>query len=449
MRRAELVVRNCRVVTPELTFLGWVAVRGGRIVAMGDGEDSPDAEEVVDGRGQVLLPGRVDPHIHLGVHYPFDCDVEQTSRAAVAGGTTVMMAHARSKESYLDVYPSWAEVVAARSYCDVVFHLQIQNRRHIEEIPEYRERFGVLCYKLHLDYRVRSVAELDIAPLDDGDVYLTMRQCAQIGGLCAVHCEDVEIIRYTLPEVRATGRRDLQAWSEARPSFCEVADIHTVGYLSELTGCRAVVLHLSAAEGIEAARLWSRQPLILETLVQYLTIFPEEVGERIGAIGKMNPPLRDRANGERLWAGVRSGAIATVGTDHISCEKHETEDLWEATAGMPGIEVALPLLLSEGVDRGRITLEDLVRVACLNPARLYHIDDRKGSIAVGKDADLVLVDMNRERVVSPETTVSGLKTAANGMRLRGWPTVTIKGGRVVFRDGEVIGPPGGSLLRPY
>ena len=449
MRRVDLVVRNCRVVTPEVVFAGWVAVRGGRIVAMGDDEYSPAAEEVVDGRGQLLLPGRVDPHIHLGVHYPFDEDVEQTSAAAVAGGTTVMMAHARAKTSYLDVYPSWEEVVARRSYCDVVFHLQIQNRKHIDEIPKYRERFGVLCYKLHLDYRVRSVAELDIEPLDDGDAYLTMRQCAEIDGLCAVHCEDVEIIRYTLPAIRATGRQDLQAWAEARPGFCEVADIHTMAYLSELTGCRTVVLHLSAAEGVEAARRWTKRPLVLETLVQYLTIFADEVGDKIGAIGKMNPPLRDRVNGERLWAAVRSGAIATVGTDHISCEKHESENLWEATAGMPGIEVALPLLLSEGVDRGRISLQDLVRVACLNPARLYHIDDRKGSIAVGKDADLVLVDMNRERVVSPETTVGRFKTAANGMRLRGWPTVAIKGGRVVFRDGELIGPPAGSVLRPY
>ncbi|MDQ7828056.1 MAG: dihydroorotase family protein [Armatimonadota bacterium] len=449
MARVDLVVRDCHVVTPDLTFRGWVAVRGGRIVAMGDEGDGPAAEEVLEGRGQVLLPGRVEPHIHLGVHYPFEVDVEQTSAAAVAGGTTVMMPHARAKASYLEVYPAWEQVVAARSHCDVVFHLQIQNRRHIDEIPQYRERFGVLCYKLHLDYRVRAVAELDIEPLDDGDAYLTMRQCAQIDALCALHCEDVEIIRYTLPAVQRTGRRDLQAWTDARPAFCEVADIHTMAYLSELTGCRAVVLHLAAAEGIEAAQRWTQRPLILETLVQFLTVFPEEAGPRIGAIGKMNPPLRDRTNGERLWAGVRSGAIATVGTDHISCEKHETDDLWQATAGMPGIEVALPLLLSEGVHRGRITLQDLVRVACLTPARLYHIDDRKGAIAVGKDADLVLVDMDRERVVSPQTTVSRFKTAANGMRLRGWPTTTIKGGRVVFRDGEVIGPPAGRVLRSY
>jgi dihydropyrimidinase len=448
MPGADLLVRNCRVVAPETVFLGWVAARDGKIVGLGDG-DPPRAEEVVDGRGHVLLPGRVEPHIHLGVHYPFDVDVEQTSAAALAGGTTVMMPHMRAKTSYLQAYPAWEQVVATRSYCDVLVHLQIQNRRHIDEIPLYRERFGVLCYKLHLDYRVKAVAELDIEPLDDGDAYLTMRQCAAFDGLCALHCEDVEIIRYTLPAVQATGRRDLQAWTEARPAFCEVADIHTMAYLSEVTGCRAVVLHLAAADGIEAARMWARRPLILETLVQFLTVFPEEAGGRIGAIGKMNPPLRDRANGERLWAGVRSGAIATVGTDHISCDKHETDDLWRVTAGMPGIEVALPLLLSEGVHRGRITLHDLVRVACWNPARLYHIDDRKGAIAVGKDADLVLVDMEAERVVGPQTTYAPFKTAAHGMTLKGWPILTIKGGRVAFRDGQPVGPPTGRLLRSY
>lgn len=406
-------------------------------------------EEVIDGRGRHLLPGRVDPHIHLGVHYPFEVDVELTTAGAVAGGTTVVMSHNRAKASYLDVYPRWEEIVAARSYCDMVVHLQIQHPRHIEEIPLYREHFGVLCYKLHLDYRVKAVAELDIEPLDDGDAYLTMQQCARIDGLCALHCEDVEIIRCTLPAVRASGRTDLQAWTDARPAFCEVADIHTIGYLSEVTGCRSIVLHLSAADGIEAARKWMRRPLVLETLVQFLTVFPEEAGPRIGAIGKMNPPLRDRANGERLWAGIRDGAIATVGTDHILCDKHEGDDLWTVTAGMPGVEVALPLLLSEGVHKGRITLQDLVRVACLNPARLYHIDDHKGSITVGKDADFVLVDMDEERVIGPETTWTKVKTAANGMRVRGWPVLTVKGGRVMFRDGEIVGRPSGRILRSY
>jgi len=447
MPQPDLVLRNCQVVTVDGTFHGWVAAYGGRIVALGTGDDAPAGGEVIDGRGRHLLPGRIEPHIHLGVHYPFDVDVEQTSAAAIAGGTTVMMPHNRAKVSYLDVYPRWEQVVAARSYCDVVVHLQIQNRRHIDEIPLYRERFGVLCYKLHLDYRVKAVAELDIEPLDDGDAYLTMQQCARIGGLCALHCEDVEIIRYTLPAVRASGRTDLQAWTDGRPAFCEVADIHTMGYLSEVTGCRCIVLHMAAAGGLEAARQWTRPPLVLETLVQFLTVFPEEAGPRIGAIGKMNPPLRDRANGERLWAGVRDGAIATVGTDHISCDKHETDDLWTVTAGMPGIEVALPLLLSEGVHKGRITLEQLVRVACQNPARLYRIDDRKGAIAVGKDADLVLVDMDEERVISPQTTVMKLKTPANGMRTRGWPVMTVKAGQVVFRDGQLVGRPAGRMLR--
>src|SRR5690606_34647554 len=184
----------------------------------------------------------------------------------------------RAKVSYLEAYPQWEQTIAERSYCDVVIHLQIQNRQHIEEIPLYREKFGVLCYKLHLDYRAKEVAELDIEPLDDGDAYLTMLQCAKFDGLCALHCEDVEIVRYTLPAVQATGRTDLQAWSDGRPAFCEVADIHTMAYLSELTGSRAIVLHMSTADGIDAAAKWTRQPLILETLVQFLAVFPEEAG---------------------------------------------------------------------------------------------------------------------------------------------------------------------------
>ncbi|WP_052888910.1 dihydroorotase [Thermogemmatispora carboxidivorans] len=450
MAQADLVIKDCHIVTPTTTFRGWLAVRDGKISALSDDDSPPAAQETIDGRGHYLLPGRVEPHIHLGVHYPFDQDVEQTSAAAIAGGTTVMMPHNRAKASYLEVYPRWERSIAEHSYCDVVIHLQIQNRQHIDEIPLYHERFGVLCYKLHLDYRARAIAELDIEPLDDGDAYLTMKQCAPFNGLVALHCEDVEIVRYTLPAIQATGRKDLQAWSDGRPAFCEVADIHTMAYLSELTGCRIVVLHLSTADGVDAAARWTKVPPVLETLVQFLTVFPEEAGARIGAIGKMNPPLRDRANGERLWEAIRRGAIATVGTDHIACEKHETDDLWSVTAGMPGIEVALPLLLSEGVHKGRITLQQLVHVAALTPARLYHIDDRKGSIAIGKDADLVLVDMEAERIVSPETTFSKLKTPANGMAVKGWPVLTIKGGQLVYRDGQLLVKPGiGRVLRSY
>jgi dihydroorotase-like cyclic amidohydrolase len=450
MSNADLVIKNCNVVTPEFTFYGWVAIQEGKIVALGDGSSGPAAKEVVDGADRYLLPGRVEPHIHLGVHYPFEDDVEQTSAAALAGGTTVMMPYNRTKASYLDVYPKWEQTIAQRSFCDVVIHLQIQSRQHIDEIRTYRQKFGVLNYKLHLDYRAKEVAELPIAPLDDGDVYLTMQQCAFFNGIVSLHCEDVEIVRYTLPAMRATGRTDLQAWSDGRPAFCEVADIHTTAYLAEVTGSRVLVLHMSTADGIEAAAKWTKRPPLLETLVQFLTVFPEEAGDRIGPIGKMNPPLRSRANADLLWAGIRRGQILIVGTDHIACDKHETDDLWSVTAGMPGIETALPLLLSEGVHQNRITLQQLVQVACLNPARLYAIDDRKGSIAVGKDADLVLVNMNEERVVSPDTTYSKLKTSANGMTVKGWPCMTIKGGHVAFDSGRIVAQPGlGRVLRSY
>lgn len=448
MPNIDLVINNCHVVTPESTFYGWVAVHQGKIVALGDGDSAPAAREVIGGGEHYLLPGRVEPHIHLGVHYPFDVDVEQTSAAALAGGTTVMMPYNRTKASYLDVYPKWESIIAQRSYCDVVIHLQVQSRQHIDEIPLYREKFGVVNYKLHLDYRAKEVAELEIAPLDDGDVYLTMLKCAPFDGIVSLHCEDVEIVRYTLPAVRASGRTDLQAWSDGRPAFCEVADIHTTAHLAEVTNCRMLVLHLSTADGIEAAAKWTRRPPLLETLVQFLTVFPEEAGERIGPIGKMNPPLRSRANGELLWEGIRRGQITMVGTDHIACDKHETDDLWNVTSGMPGIETALPLLLSEGVHQGRITLQQLVQVACLNPARLYRIEDRKGSIAVGKDADLVLVNMNEVRVVSLETTYSKFKTPAHGMTVKGWPFITIKGGQVAFQNGRVLAKPGiGRVLR--
>lgn len=448
MPLADLVVRNVQVVTLAGVFRGGVAARDGRIVAVGQDEDLPRATEVIDGRDRFLLPGRVDPHVHMGVHFPFDQDVARESEAAVVGGTTVMMPYNRAKVPYEDIYDGWVRAVEERSLCDFLFHLQIQTPHHLEEIPRYRERFGVLCYKLHLDYRVPAVAELDIAPLDDGDVFRCMEQTATFGGLVSVHCENVEVIKITLPRVRGTGRGDLAAWSESRPAFCEEADMWTMALLAEVTGATLYVPHMSIARGVEIKR-HSRGRMVLETCVQYLTTFMDE-HERIGAVAKVNPPLRDRSNAEGLWAGLRDGWIDTVGTDHIACEKHEGDDLWTVTAGMPSIEVALPALLTEGVAAGRLSWQRLVEVACLNPARIFHIDDRKGSIEVGKDADLVLVDMAEERRVSPQTTHSRFKTPLNGKVLRGWPVLTTLRGEVVFRDGKITGRPGrGRVLRSY
>lgn len=440
----DLVISNALVVAEDGAFNGWIAISTGRIVSLGMG-DPPLAERTIDGGGHVLLPGRIDPHIHLGVHQDFEEDLSTTSAAALAGGTTVIMPHMRSLHSYHSLYPEWEASVNRSSWCDLLVHLQIQHQQHIEEIRSYHEQYGIRCYKVHLDYR-RKVGPLDIAPLDDGDLYLTMTEVASVRGIVAVHCENVEIIRLLLTPAREQAG-DLQVWVGALPGFCETADIRSTAFLSEVTGCETLIVHLSDADGTRVTAPAGNQPLRFETLAHLLTMTVEEASSRAGVLAKLNPPIRDAKNRDQLWQSIMAGTITTVASDHVSSTKHPNDDFWEAPDSTPGVELALPLVLTEGMRR-KVPIETLARVLSLNAARQFQIDDRKGSIAVGKDADVTLVDLEAERTVSPQSTFLGVHTAADGMALRGWPIKTLLRGAIVYENGGLVGDPSGKIVRP-
>jgi dihydroorotase-like cyclic amidohydrolase len=447
----DCVIHGCRIVSRDNSYDGWIAIDDGVIVAVGSEPSGlPPARKAVDASGLIALPGRIDPHIHIGIHgADMAADIEKVSRLAAVGGTTTLMPLNRSKTSYHELYPGWADAVQQRSVCDFLFHLQIQIRDHISEIAEYRERYGVACFKLHFDYRTDDpvICPMDIAHVDDGDLYLTMVEVARHGGLVAVHCENTHIASRTAAKVRAQGRNDLLAWGDAKPAICEALDVDLVGAMANQVGCKAIAVHVSSESALHAAARYPADVLALETTVAFLTMTLDEADRRVGMAAKGNPPLRSQSDVNALWRGLASGRIRTVGTDNVLRETAPGTTIWDTGVGHCSMEFAIPLLITYGVKAGRISLEDLAGLMCDNPARLYGIDDRKRGLVPGGDADIVLVDLEETRTVSPETSYTGFRTIVDGLDLQGWPKMTFLRGTMTYDGTKPVDAGLGKALR--
>lgn len=432
--KADLVIRNARVVTHEGETFGGVAVQGERIVAIGEDGALPAGAREIDADGRVLMPGVIDPHCHLGVNYPYDEDMRTETAQAARGGITTVLLYIRTKEpSYIPFYRERSAVGEENVHVDFGFHFGIQREEHIHEIPQIVAETGVRSFKLYFGYEAEN--PIGIVPATDGWVYATMRTAAQTpGGVVSVHCENTGIATWLKQELIATGRQDLGAFTESRPAFCEVETIQRMIFLAELTGCPLYVVHTTAGQGpvvAEAARARGVD-VTIETCPHYLTrtAYDPDLDMR----AKISPPLRDREELEGLWRGIFAGTVRSLGSDHVPFFPKEGKDLWTEKPGIVSFPWELALLLSEGVHRRGLSLSRLVEMNSYTPARRFGLYPRKGSLRPGADADLVLVDLDEEREVVHE----GKGTCIyEGMRLKGWPVLTVSRGRVVFENGEV------------
>jgi dihydropyrimidinase len=446
----DTILTGGTLVLDDRTVDGWLGIDEGTIAAVGTGAPPP-ASATIDCSGKHVLPGRVEPHCHVRAGLLAD-DIERITREAVAGGVTTVMPYMRAKEPYSGLIPAWDEAVRTRAHCDVAYHLQLQTPGHLEEIADLHERFGIVSFKAHIDYR-HPVGPLDIAPVDDGDVYLALQAVREFGGIVAVHCENSEITKHLVPRMQASGRADLAAWADAVPPVAEASDANAVVFLAKVVDARILLVHVSSPETLAAARRHDHAQTYTEVLAHQLAVPLEDAQSRFAAAAKFNPPLRDRAALESLWESVIDGGIDIVGTDHSAFSSLEgalpdpSVSVWEHHRHVAaGIGVALPLFLSLGIERG-IGLARLVQMMSSAPARLMGLGHRKGSLAVGLDADVTVIDLGRSRVVQAGTAWSPNVTIADGLELRGWPELTLLRGNVVFKDGAVGSVGGGEVVR--
>lgn len=492
MGTVDLVVKNGKVVLPSGVIEGGVAIDREKIVAVGRETALPEGRKVIDAKGNYVLPGIVDPHGHPGGKYDLADDWKTESPAAAAGGITTAGAIVRAprmgqkpfKEipgpedvvSWMDVFESGKRAGEENSLVDFFYTPTLNSMQHAQEIPDYFHKLGMTSVKFHGNLKVHGdnpvspqwSARIGIPlPYDDSLAYLMFEACGKLGkpAHVQVHNENVEVAKVFMDRLRASGRKDSGAWPDRVPEWLEAEHINRYSYFSKVTGGALYVLHLSTAAGLEECIRQKRDgvEIYVETCPQYLLV--SAYAEFPGVLTKVNPPLRHPGVHQRLWEGLAKGDIEIMGTDHVVTSLHEklvkgdtsdhkgdpTKDIWETGSGFVGWDFLLPLMLSEGVHKGRISMQRLVQVCCENPARVCAIYPRKGAIAPGSDGDLVIVDMGVKRTIKPEMQHSKADfTIYEGMEVTGWPVMTILRGQVIFENGKVTNRKGGGkyLHRP-
>ncbi len=456
----DLLVRGGMVVSPRQTYCAGVGIKDGRIVAVGDAAYMPEADRTVDASGLYVLPGVVDPHYHIMDWIaPGDEIIRSETTSSLASGVTT-----------IGLFVNWRgdqdpEVFVrqniarweANAAADVFFHLSIRDPRGVVGLDRFPP-LGVNTFKFLLGYRGAQASAAGIRQIDDGDLFAGFEQVAKLGGgaRALVHAENGDIAGFLGDRLKATGRNDFQLWNESRPGFVEAEAMRRSLYLARVLGCPLYFPHTTIAEGVEIAReAWTQgQDVVVETCPQYLTHTSEEpiaLFLEQATLGNVNPPLRSRRDVEALWSGLGSGVVQTVGSDCASTTRKEKgSDMWKSVMGLGNTSnMILPILLSEGVHKGRLTLPQVVAIACYNPARIFGLHPKKGEIAVGADADLVIVDLDRKVRVTPSLLQSRCDwTIYDGWEVRGWPAITIKQGEVAVQEGRVLAKPGTGHFLP-
>lgn len=496
---ADTVVRGGQVVTPRGTFPGGVAISNGRIAAVGHDPQLPEARETIDARGCFITPGFIDAHTHQGLFYPYGVDVRGQTQFAAIGGITTCVAIERSTllgrdgvrvvnsaeevPPYAEIYDVARAQVNENAFIDMAFTFAIITDSNAREVERIVKDFGVTSFKFYMQNLGGGdgwMSSIGFPPsgFDEGTMYRAFETIGRIGrpALATIHAENRQIERITRDRVWREGGRDLRAWSEVCPPLCEIASIRQAALMARATKAALYVVHLSTADAlpeIERARSEGTD-LTVEVNTPWLSITVDD--DPPGVFGKFLPPIRDQENRERLWEGMRNGVIQCLGTDESTVSRRyketraervaladrergavsayapaarapgEAHTVWTVSPASSAVETYVPALMTYGVLAGRISIERLVKMACENNAKAFALYPRKGTLQIGADADITVIDPRKRKTVRPlplpqdpaEETFNFLQ----GRELAGWPILTMVRGRAVFRDDAVTGTAG-------
>jgi dihydroorotase (multifunctional complex type) len=361
------------------------------------------------------------------------------TRSAAAGGVTTVIPFIASLESITSSLDVFRQIYEMAAHVDCSFHAVIFKAEQISEIKDLI-RQGITSFKFLLPYK-GTEALPGVGDIDEGLIYLGMREIAPTGALAMVHCESYDIFSRLRSQIMSK-ESSAAHWHDARPNECEAHAIATITSLAKLTRCPLYIVHISIKEGGDLVRRARAEGVRVraETCPQYLSLTRFDTDK---VWGKVNPPLRGKEDTEALWRELGAGTFDCVGSDHCPLGPHEKADLWSAKPGMPGVETMLPMLLSKGVNSGHITLERLVEVCCENPARIFGLYPRKGILQPGSDADVIIVDLDREEMLDVKKMHDVYSYSAyDGMKVKGWPVMTIVRGEIVMEEGKITGQPG-------
>lgn len=451
----DIVIKNARLATAEGTFAAGIAINKGKIVAIADDELLPPADRTIDASGKYVLPGLIDVHTHWGLGLSFRQGCMTETKAAALGGVTTIgifsMFLTTLQKDLEEVFDELKKDFEATAVTDSLFHRVLVSDLALSEIPKCVD-LGITSFKFLMGYKGPQAEAMGIPRegIVDGFVFEAFKIISEMGwpARAMVHAENVDIalrLRKGLEH-----RQDARVWYDSRPNFVEEECIKRAIFIAKVTECPLYIVHNTIAESVDIfARAKSEGvDVIAETCPQYLTHNSEEpvpILKDNPALAVVNPPLRGKKDSERLWQGIKQGIINTIGSDHAPHTREaKGRDVWQAPPGAGNLtQMILPVMLSEGVNKNRILLEKVVEVCCQNPAKAFGLYPRKGTISVGSDADIVIVDLDKKVKWTPELSPSVCDWSIyEGWEFKGWPVLTILRGNIVAEQGKIVGKPG-------
>ena len=438
----DLIVKNGTVVTGQGIFCSDVAVSGERIAAIGQNLSADGCRRVIDATGKYVFPGIIDVHVHP----VYLDDVETSSKVAAYGGTTTLLhfAYARQGDSLVQKVSEMLEDAQKRSLLDFSLHGGIwEAAKQVPEIPQVM-KMGIRTFKFFMTYLKQGWYT------DDYQLSKAMDLLAELGGMAMVHAENGGGIDYLEDKYLKGPNASAKLFNTSRPAAFEEEAIFRAICLAEVMGCRLYIPHVTSARALRPIRHAQEEglPVFAETCPQYLTLTEKIIEER-GALAKIGPPIRSQADQEALWKGLRDGNLMIVASDHAPKQKDSNGDFIAQGFGAPQIETLLPVTYDWGINQGRISLVRLVQVLCENPARVFGLYPRKGTLAVGSDADLVIYNPTREFTIRKENQHSNVGyTLYEGRKVLGWPELSFQRGQPVLENGEIVSNPGSGQFLP-
>lgn len=451
----ELLLKNANIVTDKENYISDIYIADGIIKKIEKNIEIPDIKNI-DIEGKYLIPGGIDVHTHFNIDVGIAKSVDDFytgTVAAACGGTTTIIDHMSfgpkgcSLHHQLEKYHEFAEknAVIDYSFHGVIQHIDNEILNEIDSMISD----GIPSFKGYMTYDYK---------LSDKDMLKLSYKLSSSGGLLTVHPENNDIIDYLKNKFVTEGKLSPKYHGESRPSRCEGEAVNRMADITSVTDCPLYIVHLSCEDGLNHIKEAKDkgQKIFAETCPQYLVLDEScySLPENEGLKYICSPPIREKYHQEKLWEGIREGYIQTVATDHCSFNFSEQklmgkDDFRKCPNGLPGVETRVALMFSEGVSKGRIDINKFVEVVSTNPAKLFGIYPQKGCIAVGSDADLVVIDPKiRKKITKGELHENTDYTPFEKIEIIGCPVMTISRGEIIVKDNKFIGQKGrGKFLK--
>jgi dihydropyrimidinase len=453
----DTIIRSGSLVTATDTYQADVAIASGKIAAIGTDLARQNAAKVLDASGKLVLPGGIDVHTHLDMPFGGTTsadDFETGTRAAAFGGTTTLIDFAIQYrgQRLRQAFDTWMGKASSKAVCDYAFHCIVTDVSG-GQLAEMNDlvREGVTSFKLFMAYP-------GVFMLDDGSIFKALQTTSKNGGLVCMHAENGSAIDVIVQQALAEGKKAPKYHALTRPTTAEAEATARAIALAEMAGAPIYIVHLSCNDALEKVREARDRglPVYAETCPQYLYLSIENFDAPgfEGAKYVFTPPLREKWHQEKLWNGLKRDHLQVVSTDHCPfCFKEQKElgrdDFTKIPNGGPGVEHRMSLIYSGGVASGRFSANRFVELVSTTPAKLFGLYPRKGTIAVGSDADLVIFDAKRKHTISANTHHMRVDYSMfEGIQVTGMPDVVLSRGQVLVEGDNFLGRAGqGEFLR--